>query len=128
MRWSNWATRGWGRWLDTAGDVDYTVAVEQCEDAGPSTSPNEQHRRTPTTGQTRPLAQRSPISGNPKDSGPSPIEEPRDVSSPDRPTDEDEDRDELLRAGGPEEGPVPAMPDGECPSKFSTKQGDACYR
>jgi hypothetical protein len=23
---------------------------------------------------------------------------------------------------------VPAMPDGECPSEFSTKQGDACYR
>jgi hypothetical protein len=82
----------------------------------------------PTTGQTRPLAQRSPISGNPKGSGPSLIEEPRDVSSPDRPTDEDEDRDELLRAGGPEEGPVPAMPDGEGPYKFSTKQGDACYR
>ena len=115
-----------GRWLDTDGDVDYTVAVEQCEDAGPSTSPNEQHQ-TPT-GQTRPLTERSPISGNPKDSGPSPIEEPRDVSSPDRPTDEDEDRDELLRAGGSEEGPAPAMPDGECPSEFSTKQGDACYR
>jgi hypothetical protein len=113
--------------IDTAGDVDYTVAVEQCEDDGPSTSPNEQDR-SPTTGQTRPLAQRSPISDGPTDSGPSPIEEPRDVSSPDKPTDEDEDRDELLRAGGPEEGPVPAMPDGECPSEFYTKQGDACYR
>jgi hypothetical protein len=113
--------------IDTAGDVDYTVAVEQCEDDGPSTSPNEQDR-SPTTGQTRPLTQRSPISDGPKDSGLSPIEEPRDVSSPDKPTDEDEDRDELLRAGGPEEGPVPAMPDGECPSEFSTKQGDACYR
>ena len=63
-----------------------------------------------------------------RDSGLSPIEEPRDVSSPDKPTDEDEDCDELLRAGGPEEGRVPAMPDGECPSELSTKQGDACYR
>jgi hypothetical protein len=63
-----------------------------------------------------------------RDSGPSPIEEPRDVSSPDKPTDEDEERDELLRAGGPEEGRVPTMPDGEGPSELSTKQGDACYR
>jgi hypothetical protein len=112
--------------IDTTGDVDYTVTVEQCEDGGPSTSLNKQDRSS--TGQTRPLAQRSPISGSPKDSGPGPIEEPRDISSPDEPTDEDEDRGELLRAGGPEEGPVPAMPDGECPPEFPTKQDGACYR
>jgi hypothetical protein len=115
--------------IDTAGDVDYTVTVEQCEDDAPSTSTNEQDQR-PTTGQTRPLAQRSPISDGPGAPDPSPIGEPRDISSPDEPAneDEDEDRGELLRAGGPEEGPVPAMPDGECPPEFPTKQGGACYR
>ncbi len=112
--------------IDTTGDVDYTVTVEQCEDDGPNTSLNEQDRSP--TGQPRPLAQRSQISDGPQDSGPSPIGEPRDISSPDEPTDEDEDRGELLRAGGPEEGPVPAMPDGECPPEFPTKQGGACYR
>ena len=112
--------------IDTTGDVDYTVTVEQCEDDGPNTSLNEQDRSP--TGQPRPLAQRSQISDDPQDSGPSPIGEPRDISSPDEPTDEDEDRGELLRAGGPEEGPVPAMPDGECPPEFPTKQGGACYR
>ncbi len=111
--------------IDTTGDVDYTVTVEQCEDDGPNTSLNEQDRSP--TGQPRPLAQRSQISDGPQDSGPSPIGEPRDISSPDEPTDEDEDRGELLRAGGPEEGPVPAMPDGECPPEFPTKQGGACY-
>ena len=112
--------------IDTAGDVDYTVTVEQCEDSGPSTSLNEQDRSP--TGQTRPLAQRSPISGSPKDSGPGPIEEPRDISSLDEPIDEDDGPDELLKAGGPEEGPVPTMPGGECPPEFPTKQGGACYR
>ena len=33
--------------IDTAGDGEYTVAVEQCEDTGPSTSPNEQDRSPP---------------------------------------------------------------------------------
>jgi len=28
------------------------------------------------------------------------------------------DRGELLEAGGPQEGPVPAMPDGSCPAEF----------
>jgi hypothetical protein len=112
--------------IDTAGDVDYTVTVEQCEDSGPSTSLNEQDRSP--TGQTRPLAQRSPISGSPKDSGPGPIEEPRDISSLDEPIDEDDGPDELLKAGGPEEGPVPTMPGGECPPEFPTKQDGACYR
>jgi hypothetical protein len=115
--------------IDTAGDVDYTVTVEECEDDGPSTSTSEQDRN-PTTGQTRPLSQRSPISGDPEDSDPSPIGEPRDISSADKSPDEDEgeDRGELLRAGGPEEGPVPAMVDGECPAEFPTKQDGACYR
>jgi hypothetical protein len=112
--------------IDTAGDVDYTVTVEQCEDSGPSTSLNEQDRSP--TGQTRPLAQRSPISGSPKDSGPGPIEEPRDISSLVEPIDEDDGPDELLKAGGPEEGPVPTMPGGECPPEFPTKQDGACYR
>lgn len=32
----------------------------------------------------------------------------------------------LLEAGGPEEGPVPPMPDGRCPKEFPIKAGDAC--
>ena len=97
---------------------------------GPISGANEQDR-SPTTGQTtRRLAERSPISGDPEDPGPSRIGEPRDISCADEPTDEDEGEDlsELLRVGGPEKGPVPAMPHGECPAEFPTKQGVACYR
>ena len=96
---------------------------------GPSTGPNGQDRSL-LPGKPRRLAERSPISGDPEDPGPSRIGEPRDISSADKPTDEDEGEDlsELLRVGGPEKGPVSAMPHGECPAEFPTKQGVACYR
>lgn len=33
----------------------------------------------------------------------------------------------LLEAGGPENGPVPPMPDGGCPEEFPTEKEGACY-
>ena len=117
--------------IDTTGDVYYTVTVEQCEDDdGPSTGANGGMTGALLPGKPRPLAEQSPISGDLEDPGPSPIGEPRDISSADKPTDEDEGEDlsELLRVGGPEKGPVSAMPHGECPAEFPTKQGVACYR
>ncbi|MGH3086199.1 MAG: hypothetical protein ACRDSJ_02625 [Rubrobacteraceae bacterium] len=33
----------------------------------------------------------------------------------------------LLEAGGPSEGPVPLMPDGECPAEFPVNEGSGCY-
>lgn len=39
---------------------------------------------------------------------------------------DDEDGD-LLEAGGSPSGPVPLMPDGECPPEFSIEQPDGCY-
>lgn len=39
---------------------------------------------------------------------------------------DDEDGD-LLEAGGSPNGPVPLMPDGECPPEFSVEQPDGCY-
>ena len=35
---------------------------------------------------------------------------------------------DLFEAGGPEGGPVPLMPGGECPFEYPVKRGDACYR
>jgi hypothetical protein len=110
--------------IDTTGDVDYTVTVEQCEGDDPETGGQDRS----STGQARPLAQRSPISDGPQGKGPGPLGGPPNTSPPDGPPiDEDDGPDELLKAGGPEEGPVPAMPDGECPPEFPTKQDGACY-
>ena len=33
-----------------------------------------------------------------------------------------------FNAGGPAKGPVPVMPDGDCPKEFPAKEGNACYR
>lgn len=35
---------------------------------------------------------------------------------------------DLLEAGGPENGPVPTMPDGDCPEEFPIKDSGACYK
>jgi hypothetical protein len=40
----------------------------------------------------------------------------------------DDNEDDLLRAGGPETGPVPLMPTGECPVEYPEQHGDACFR
>jgi len=34
----------------------------------------------------------------------------------------------ILNSGGPENGPVPLMPDGECPVEYPVERGDLCYR
>jgi hypothetical protein len=67
-----------------------------------------------------------------EDCGPSPQGDPGEEGSP---TDEGGDstipappRDEtLMDAGGPENGPVPLMPNGECPKEFPVKRGAACH-
>lgn len=43
------------------------------------------------------------------------------------PTQPDQQPDDLFNAGGPTHGPVPPMPDGECPPEFPTEQNEACY-
>ncbi len=35
---------------------------------------------------------------------------------------------ELLKAGGPSDGPVPLMPGGGCPEGYSVARAGACYR
>ena len=36
-------------------------------------------------------------------------------------------KSELLKAGGPQDGPVPLMPDGKCPKEYPVNIGNACY-
>lgn len=35
--------------------------------------------------------------------------------------------DDLLKSGGPMDGPAPLMPDGGCPAEFPVKRDGACY-
>ena len=35
---------------------------------------------------------------------------------------------ELMEAGGPEDGPVPTMPDGACPREYPVEKAGGCFR
>jgi hypothetical protein len=61
----------------------------------------------------------SPVTGsasNPPPSSPAPSPNPRPQGDLN-----------LLDAGGPTNGPVPLMPDGNCPQEFPTKHDGLCY-
>lgn len=77
----------------------------------------------------------------PEDTGPPPGQpnnqpnggQPKSTPSAPRPTptpppQPDPSPGELFNAGGPAEGPVPAMPSGDCPKEYPLQRGDACYR
>ncbi len=134
--------------IETTGDADYTVTVEQCQDNDANTDSSEQDRES--NERFTQVAQRNqPTDAVVNDNGvddldedlddpgnqdEDPDEQDEEADNPrDRSSDEDrrgdrESRRRLLEAGGPEDGPVPALPGGGCPAEFPVEQGNACYR
>jgi hypothetical protein len=133
--------------IETTGDADYTVTVEQCEEDDTSTGPSEQDRDS--TGRFTQIAQRDQPTiddpgditddldedlGNPDslDEDPDELDEeangPRARSSDNARRGDRESRRTLLEAGGPKDGPVPALPGGGCPAEFPVEQSNTCYR
>ncbi len=138
--------------IETTGDADYTVTVEQCQDDDASTDSSEQDRES--NERFTQIAQRDqPTDAVVNDDVTDDLDENLDedlgnLDSPDEDPDEldeeangprarssdndrrgdHESRPTLLEAGGPEDGPVPALPGGGCPAEFPVEQGDACYR
>lgn len=43
------------------------------------------------------------------------------------PKQRDQGNDDLMNAGGPEDGPVPVMPGGGCPEEYPVERDDGCY-
>lgn len=130
--------------INTTGDADYTVSVEQCESDDPGTNSSEQDRDSTerdSTGQFRQIAQRDQPTDDLTDDTDELVDDP---SSPDQDSTEQDpettsrtrsssenrrdERRKLLEAGGPDQGPVPPMPGGGCPAEFPVEQGNACYR
>jgi hypothetical protein len=137
--------------IETTGDADYTVTIEQCEEEDTSTGSREQDDAS--TERFTQTAQRNQPAGNDTDALADDLDEnlEEDLDDPEEPDIPDEDADELdeevdgaraqssdndrradrrrlLEAGGPQDGPVPALPGGGCPAEFPVEQGDACYR
>ena len=68
----------------------------------------EAQQTTTSTVSPLPITTTSPATASPSPSSPSPD-------------------DTILDSGGPADGPVPLMPDGECPSEYPVRKDGACY-
>ena len=140
--------------IETTGDADYTVSVEQCENDDTVAGSSEQD--DDSTGRFTQTAQRNQPAGDDNDALVDDLDENLavDLDDPEDPDGPDEDPDELdeeangprvrssnneqrgdresrrtlLEAGGPQDGPAPALPGGGCPAEFPVEQGNACYR
>lgn len=140
--------------IETTGDADYTVSVEQCENDDTVAGSSEQD--DDSTGRFTQTAQRNQPDGDGNDALVDDLDENLvvDLDDPEDPDGPDEDPDELdeeangprarssdneqrgdresrrtlLEAGGPQDGPAPALPGGGCPAEFPVEQGNACYR
>jgi hypothetical protein len=133
--------------IDTTGDADYTVSVEQCEKDDTVAGSSEQD--DDSTGRFTQTAQRNqPVDDdiealvdgldenldedldNPED--PDELDEeangPRARTSDNDRRGDRESRRTLLEAGGVQDGPAPALPGDGCPAEFPVEQGNACYR
>lgn len=103
-------------------DSEYTVEPAECTGASPAgggdtTGPAPQPSPPPP-----PPTPQPPPSPTPQPPPPPPRPQPPPLPSPSSPP------APPFNAGGPQEGPVPLMPDGGCPKEFPVKRGGACYR
>ena len=101
-------------------------------DCAAETTQDEATTTGPTTEPTPSPPPRSPPSSPPPSPRPSPSPSPNPVpnSSPSpAPNSSPSPRPAPpFKAGGPQAGPVPLMPNGGCPKEFPMKEGGACYR
>ena len=89
----------------------------------PCTTPDTTTPET-TTPEATTLEPTTPEPTTPGPTPPRPITEPTTPAPPPPPL---PDRT-VLDSGGPENGPVPLMPDGGCPVEYPVERGDLCYR
>lgn len=106
-------------WFVIVALVVFTVfAVRVAWEAPPMVE--AQQTTTPTTASPAPTTTTASPTPTTTTASPAPT-----TSSPSpAPTSGD---DNLFRAGGPRNGPVPLMPDGGCPVEYPVKRDGACY-
>jgi hypothetical protein len=87
-----------------SANATWTVTVEQCRASAPPGSPNPPGSASASAPASKPAT-------TPPSDSPSP--------KPKR---------NLFDSGGPENGPVPLMPEGRCPAEFSVERAGLCYQ
>jgi micrococcal nuclease len=101
----------------------------------PETTTPESTTPESNTPETTALQPATPETATPQPSAPQPAEPqptaPQSVTpqptTPAQPPPPLPDRT-VLESGGPENGPVPLMPDGGCPVEYPKQRGNVCYR
>jgi hypothetical protein len=97
-----------------SANATWTVTVEDCSASAPSGSPNPKGSAGAS----------SPASTSASTSASKPASTPSSDSPPRKP----KPKRDLFNSGGPENGPVPLMPDGGCPAEFSVERAGLCYQ
>src|SRR5215203_556808 len=90
-----------------SANATWTVTVEQCSASAPPGSPN------PPGSASASAPASNPLHTTPPSDSPSPKPKPKR---------------NLFDSGGPENGPVPLMPEGGCPAEFSVERAGLCYQ
>jgi hypothetical protein len=99
-----------------SANATWTVTVEDCSASAPSGSPNPKG----SAGASSPASKSASKSAStPSSDTPSRKPKPPPKPKPKR---------NLFNSGGPENGPVPLMPDGGCPAEFSVERAGLCYQ
>ena len=92
--------------------------------AGPKTTPRQSPRPAPQG--TTPAPEPPPTPTPQPQPPPSPKPQPTPTPRTPAPQPEPAPPPPLMKAGGPQRGPVPVMPNGTCPKEFPVKQGGTC--
>jgi cytoskeletal protein RodZ len=114
-------------------DYDYgsTSNASPTSSASPSTTTSASPTATSSPESTTGGSQSSASPGSGASASPNSNSSPSSDASPRaRERDDKPERrrdDDLMRSGGPEDGPVPLMPDGSCPEEFPVKHNGLCY-
>jgi len=93
-----------------SANATWTVTVEDCSASAPSGSPNPKA----SAGASSPASKSA--------------SKPASTPSSDSPSRKPKPKRNLFDSGGPENGPVPLMPDGGCPAEFSVERAGLCYQ
>jgi hypothetical protein len=97
-----------------SANATWTVTVEDCSASAPSGSPNPKG----SAGASSPASKSASKSAS----------KPASTPSSDTPSRKPKPKRNLFDSGGPENGPVPLMPDGGCPAEFSVERAGLCYQ
>jgi hypothetical protein len=93
-----------------SSNATWTVRVEECSASAPPGSPNPKGSASSSASASKSASK--PAS---KPAPPSPSRKPKPKRN-------------LFDSGGPENGPVPLMPDGGCPAEFPVARAGLCYQ